>query len=150
VYSCESSQNEFARLQSFNAERRYLVSINQFAPGFFWSPTGEQQYYLGASQAFDHAWEIGLPSRILWYQFRPYIAYWKAGRLLDVIDLANATLDSQGGRNVEETYWYKGHALAEQGYLTEARNAYEAALDINSNFYPAQISLDWVISLLNN
>ena len=111
--------------------------------------TGEQQYYQGAAQAFDSAREIGLPPRMLWYQFRPYIAYWKSGRLDDVIALADATLETQGGRNVEETYWYKGHALAEQGFLTEARNTYAAALEVNENFYPAQISLDWVNSLLS-
>jgi tetratricopeptide (TPR) repeat protein len=104
--------------------------------------TGESNYYQGGVQAFDQARELGLPSRMLWYQFRPYMAYWKSERLDDVIALADATLETQGGRNVEETYWYKGHALLSQGKVAEAIAAYEAALVVNQNFYPAQISLD--------
>ncbi len=104
--------------------------------------TGEERYYQGGAQAFDKAREIGLPPRMLWYQFRPYLAYLKTGRYQDVLALADATLETQGGRNVEETYWYKGHALAFLGDIAGARAAYEAALRVNENFYPAQISLD--------
>ena len=111
--------------------------------------TGDQQYYTAGAQAFDEAREIGLPPRMLWYQFRPYYAYNKVGRLQDVIDLADATLATQGGRNVEETYWHKGHALAGQGDVIGARDAYAQALEINSTFYPAQFSLDWANSILN-
>jgi hypothetical protein len=104
--------------------------------------TGSAEYYRGGAQAFDQAREIGLPPRMLWYQFRPYMAYWKVGRAEDVIALADATLATQGGRNVEETYWYKGHALLTQGDVAGARVAYQTALTVNENFYPAQISLN--------
>jgi len=104
--------------------------------------TGEAQYYQGGVQAFDRAREIGLPPRMLWYQFEPYLAYLRTDRFQDIIDLANATLDTQGGRNVEETYWYKGHALVYLGDIQGAIAAYRAALGVNKNFYPAQISLD--------
>ena len=112
--------------------------------------TGEQEYYQGGVQAFDQAREMGLPPRMLWYQHMPYLAYWKVGRGQDVLDLANATLAAQGGSNVEETYWYKGHVLAEQGDWYGAKAAYQSALVVNENFYPAQISLDWVNSVLGN
>ena len=108
-----------------------------------------QEYYQGGAQAFDRAREIGLKPRMLWYQFEIYLAYRKVDRNQDVIDLANATLETQGGRNVEETYWYKGHALATLGDIGGAKNAYQDALDINHNFYPAQTSLDWINSLEN-
>ncbi len=104
--------------------------------------TGEQQYYQGGAQAFDRAREIGLPPRMLWYQFEPYLAYLRTDRYQDIIDLADATLETQGGRNVEETYWYKGHALAYLGDVSAAISAYRASLGVNQNFYPAQISLD--------
>jgi tetratricopeptide (TPR) repeat protein len=104
--------------------------------------TGEAQYYQGGAQAYDRAREIGLPPRMLWYQFRPYLAYWKVNRHEEVIALADATLSTQGGRNVEETYWYKGLALESQGFITEAINNYQAALEVNHNAYYAQISLD--------
>ncbi|MFQ5433462.1 MAG: C39 family peptidase [Anaerolineae bacterium] len=109
--------------------------------------TGEVQYYQDGATAFDRALEIGLPPRMLWYQHQPYLAYLKTDRYQDVITLANVTLDTQGGRNVEETYWYKGHALLALGDIGGARQAYQFALTVNENFYPAQWSLDYVDSL---
>ncbi len=111
--------------------------------------TGNQQYYQEGAAAYDKAFELGLPPRMLWYQFQPYLAYLKTDRYDDVIALANATLETQGGRNVEETYWYKGHALAALGDIFGAKTAYQAALGVNKNFYPAQTSLDWINSLGN-
>lgn len=104
--------------------------------------TGEAKYYQGGAQAFDKAREIGLPPRMLWYQFEPYLAYLRTDRYQDIIDLADATLETQGGRNVEETFWYKGHALAYLGDVQGAITAYRTSLSVNENFYPAQISLD--------
>lgn len=104
--------------------------------------TGEARYYQGAVQAYDEARALGLPPRMLWYQFRPYLAYLRVDRHDDVIALADATLETQGGRNVEETYWYKGVALEEQGFIDEAITNYRAALEVNHNAYYAQISLD--------
>lgn len=104
--------------------------------------TGEARYYEGGAQAFDKARQIGLPPRMLWYQFQPYLAYLKLQRYQDIVELADATLETQGGRNVEETYWYKGHALAFLGDISGAREAYLEALRVNENFYPAQWSLD--------
>ena len=109
--------------------------------------TGEQNYYQDGVAAYDIAFGMGLPPRMLWYQHQPYLAYLKTDRYNDVITLANATLDEQGGRNVEETYWYKGHALAALGDIFGARAAYQASLGVNQNFYPAQTSLDWIISI---
>lgn len=104
--------------------------------------TGEAKYYQGAAQAFDKAREIGLPPRMLWYQFEPYLAYMRVDRYQDMVDLADATLANQGGRNVEETYLYKGHALAFLGNVVGAREAYQEALRVNENFYPAEIALN--------
>lgn len=104
--------------------------------------TGESQFYQGGAQAYDQARDLGLPPRMLWYQFRPYMAYWKIGRNEDVIALADATLSTQGGRNVEETYWYKGLALESLGEIGEAIASYQSALAVNENAYYAQWSLD--------
>lgn len=100
------------------------------------------EYYQAAVQAFDEARTIGLPPRMLWYQHQIYLAYTKVGRYQDVIDLTDTVLAEQGGRNVEETYWYRGIALEYLGDPTSAKEAYRAALEVNANFYPAQISLD--------
>jgi hypothetical protein len=104
--------------------------------------TGEAAYYENGAAAFDQARTIGIPPRIIWYQFRPYIAYMKIGRYEDMLALADTTLSTQGGRNVEETYLYKGHALALTGDGPGAVDAYEQALRLNKYFYPAQWALD--------
>ena len=92
--------------------------------------------------AFDQAFILGVPPRIVWYQFRPYIAYLKVGRYQDIVELAETILETQGGRNVEETYLYQGHALAFLGDGPGAADAYRQALRLNENFYPAQWALD--------
>lgn len=104
--------------------------------------TGDMAFYENGAAAFDQARIIGVPPRIVWYQFRPYIAYMKVGRYQEMVDLADTTLTTQGGRNVEETYLYKGHALAFLGDGPGAVTAYEEALRLNTNFYPAQWALD--------
>lgn len=104
--------------------------------------TGETEFYQNGAAAFDKAFILGVPPRIVWYQFRPYIAYLKVGRYQDMVDLADTTLETQGGRNVEETYLYKGHALAFLGDGSGAVQSYEDALRLNKNFYPVQWALE--------
>jgi tetratricopeptide (TPR) repeat protein len=104
--------------------------------------SGEAAFYENGAAAFDQAFILGLPPRMLWYQYRPYIAYMKVGRYQEMLDLADAILTTQGGQNVEETYLYKGHALAFLGDGAGAVTAYKQALARNENFYPAQWALD--------
>ncbi len=106
--------------------------------------TGDIAYYEEGATAFDEARNHNLPYRMLWYQHRPYLAYFRIGRFQDVIDLANATLETTGGRNVEETYLWLGHAYTALNDPPNAGDAYREALKINSNFYPAQTALDWL------
>lgn len=103
--------------------------------------TGEAEFYQNGAAAFDQARTIGLPPRMLWYEFRPYLAYMKVGRYDDMLEIADAVFATQGGLNVEETYLYQGHALLFQGDVGGAANAYEKALQLNENFYPAEIAL---------
>ena len=110
--------------------------------------TGDNAFYQQGAAAFDRAFAIGLPGRMLWYQFRTYIAYMKIGRYQDMIDLTDAMLNNSdsrvrdGSSYVEETYLYRGHAFAYLGDIIQARAAYQRALELNENFYPAQIALD--------
>jgi tetratricopeptide (TPR) repeat protein len=106
--------------------------------------SGQSRYYEEGAAAFDRARELGLPWRMLWYQFRPYLAYFRIGRLQDIVDLANATLETRGGRNVEETFYWLGNALSAQGDSVGAGNAYREALKVNENFYYAQWALDYL------
>ena len=97
--------------------------------------TAEEEYFENAALAFDRAREIGLPWRMLWYQFAPYTAYIGVGRFDEVLAL---TLSAQ---DVEETHLYRGHALLATGNPVAAEAAYRKALQLNPNFKPAEEAL---------
>lgn len=89
--------------------------------------------YASATAAFDQARTIGLPWRMLWYQFEPYEAYLGADRLEDVFTLSDAILSSAGGQTVEETYVYRSQAFATLGDETAAAAALATAIELNPN-----------------
>ena len=104
--------------------------------------TDQSEFYANAAAAFDQARIIGLPRRMLWYQFEMYEAYLADGRHQDIFTLASAAEISEGGRNVEETYLYLGHAHLANGDIANAKIAYDRALELNPGFAPAQKALD--------
>lgn len=104
--------------------------------------TGDDDLFHSAAAAFDEAFTIGLPWRMLWYQFEPYVAYLAAGRIDDVLSLTEVTLTNHGGQEVEETYLYRGHALLASGEQKRARDAYNQALSLNPIFVQAKKAID--------
>jgi tetratricopeptide (TPR) repeat protein len=96
--------------------------------------------YEKAAAAFDQARAIGLPWRMLWYQFGPYEAYYQTGRYEDVIILADVTLD--GRPYFEESYYYRGLAQAALGDIEGARRNLSRAVAFNPNFTAAVESLE--------
>jgi tetratricopeptide (TPR) repeat protein len=92
--------------------------------------TGEQAYYQSAVTAFDQARTLGIPWRMLWYQFEPYEAYLENGRYDDILILANATINS-GGKFMEESYLYRGQAMEATGYPQQAIYDFQHIIDIN-------------------
>ncbi len=104
--------------------------------------TGNVSHFESATIAFDRARELGLPWRMLWYQFEPYQAYLVAGRIDDVKLLTEVILIYEGGRNLEETYLYRGHALLAEGDRAGAMGAYKRALRLNPSMTSAQTALD--------
>ncbi|MCB8968315.1 MAG: C39 family peptidase [Ardenticatenaceae bacterium] len=111
---------------------------------FFWFNLGTSynalHQYDKAAAAFDQALAIGLPWRMLWYQFGPYEAFYQVGRYEDVVLLADTTL--QDRPYFEESYYYKGLALTALGQADEGRANLERAAAFNPNFSPAQIALE--------
>lgn len=92
--------------------------------------------YANATVAFDHARQIGLPWRMLWYQFGPFKAYFEAGRYNEVLALAQATLANT--KSIEEVYYWKGKALAATGDFSRAQQAWQQALKLNPNYQAAR------------
>ncbi len=96
--------------------------------------------YERAAAAFDRAFQLGMPYRALWYQHSPYVAYFAVGRYQDV--LAHADSTARTTRYVEETFYFRGAALAQQGDTARALAAFNEALAYNSNFDYARIARD--------
>jgi hypothetical protein len=110
---------------------------------FFWFNLGTSYNangeYERATTAFDQARAIGLPWRMLWYQFGPYEAYYEVGRYEDVILLADVTLKDRP--YFEESFYYKGLALAAAGETAAAEENIEKAATFNPNFDLAVVAL---------
>jgi tetratricopeptide (TPR) repeat protein len=111
---------------------------------FAWFNAGGSLHALGrnaeAVQAFDTAFSLKLPWRMMWYQFGPYGAYFAEGQHERVIELANATL--RRVKNLEESYYWRGKSQAALGNMKAARADIQQALVFNPNFAPAQAALN--------
>lgn len=103
---------------------------------FAWFNMGSDLVALGrfkeAAQAYDRARRIGLPWRMLWYQFGPFWAYYETGRYAEVIALANATINT--AKQIEEAYFWRGLAEHAQGNDAAARASWQKAIELNPNY----------------
>jgi tetratricopeptide (TPR) repeat protein len=111
---------------------------------FLWFNLGRAYNALGqykkAAEAFDQARAIGLPWRMLWYQFSLYETYYQSGRYEDILLLADTTLEDRP--YFEESFYFKGLALAALGDTDAACQNLERAVEFNPNFRPASASLE--------
>jgi tetratricopeptide (TPR) repeat protein len=106
---------------------------------FLWFNLGTNYNELGeyerAATAFDQARALGLPWRMLWYQFGPYEAYYQVGRNEDVLLLTDVTLKDRP--YFEESYYYQGLAQEALGDVEAARDSFQKAANFNPYFQPA-------------
>jgi len=112
---------------------------------YAWFNMGSSLVGLGrydeAALAFDQARILGLPWRLLWYQFTPFEAYLQVGRYDDVVDLADKVLAKTA---TEEAFYYKGLAYAAMGEKEKARQQLTLALRYNKNYEAARQALELV------
>jgi tetratricopeptide (TPR) repeat protein len=123
------------------AQAEALASTGQ-AAAFAWFNVGTNLHYMkdykGAAAAFDQARQIGLPYRMLWYQFGPYRAYYYMARFQDVVDLATFAITSVPTvPGLEEAYYYRGLAELELGQPAEAEADFRTALQRHPGWAPA-------------
>jgi hypothetical protein len=80
-----------------------------------------------------------VPWRIMWYQTAPYMAYYYSGRYQDLIDLATLNLDKieKGGRQLEESFFWRARAEYALGAFDTAYADMRQALYYHPNFQPA-------------
>jgi tetratricopeptide (TPR) repeat protein len=111
---------------------------------FAWFNVGSSlvalEQYEAAASAFDQARALGVPFRMIWYQFGPYEAYYAVGRYEDVIALADETL--RIANNLEESYYWRGKARQALGDIAGARADFQAALRYHEGWAPALEALD--------
>jgi tetratricopeptide (TPR) repeat protein len=124
-------------------ERAQAEAAANPGDAFAWFNLGSsltrQGRYADAASAFDQARVIGLPWRMLWYQFEPFQAYYEAGRHAELLALADSVIATAG--NIEETFYWRGRALQAMGDAEGARQAYQRAAELNSNYSEPQQAL---------
>lgn len=110
---------------------------------FAWFNLGSSLWSLGradeAADAFDRARVIGLPWRMLWYQFAPFATYVAVNRPEETLLLADATLANT--QSIEEIWYWKGRALAALGDVEGARAAWQQALALYPGYAAANEAL---------
>jgi tetratricopeptide (TPR) repeat protein len=116
------------------------------AASFAWFNVGTNLYYLqdyaGAAAAFDQSRQIGLPYRMLWYQFGPYTSYYYLSRYQDVIELTSFAIDSVNTvPGLEEAYYWRGLAYRAIGESTLAAEDFRTALQRHPNYELAAVAL---------
>ena len=102
------------------------------------------EQYQSAAKAYDTAISLGLPQRMLRYQFGPFFAYFHTGRTEDLLAIAEYALKRTP--NAEEAWLWKGWALYRQGDKVEAIKAFQKALEAHPSYQDAQYALDFVRS----
>lgn len=93
-----------------------------------------------ASEAFSRARQLGLPQRMLRYQFGPLAAAYNTGNARDLIVLANFALDRTP--NSEEALYWKGMAYLLTNQQDAARRSFERALEAHPGYEPALSALN--------
>lgn len=122
-----------------------LQSQLQSDPGnaFAWFNLGStltaEKDYASAAQAFDRARTLGLPSRMLRYQFGPFIAAYQTGNQKDLARLADYAL--QVTPDSEEALLWKGWAYDLAGDHLNAIALFNQALQANPNYQEAEKAL---------
>jgi len=98
--------------------------------------------YNDAAAAFDTARTIGLPARMLRYQFGPFISYFHSMRTDDLIALTKYALEIT--RTSEEAMLWRGWGFYRQGNNADALNLFRAALKIHPEYQDAFYAIDYV------
>lgn len=98
--------------------------------------------YIEATEAYDKARELGLPQRMLRYQFGPFIAYFHSGQLDELLALADYALKVTP--NSEEAHLWRGWALYRKGDTQAAIASFQRALLENSTYQDARYALDFL------
>lgn len=120
----------------------------QSEPGnaFAWFNLGSNQVYFEsygeAASAYDTARNLGLPQRMLRYQFGPFFAYFHAGMTTELLAVTEYAL--QRTPNSEEALLWHGWGLYRMGKKIEAMADWQKALEYHPGYQDAQYAIDFI------
>jgi tetratricopeptide (TPR) repeat protein len=100
--------------------------------------------YTEAAQAYDSARKLTLPQRMLRYQFGPFIAYFRANRIQDLLALTQYALKITD--NSEEAWLWQGWAQYRLGDKQDAIDDFNKALKFRPGYQDALYALNFVQS----
>jgi tetratricopeptide (TPR) repeat protein len=100
--------------------------------------------YAEAIDAFRRANAIGLPQRMLRYQFGPFIANFHNGRPEDLLTLTEYALKRTP--NSEEALLWQGWGLYRQGKPSAALQSFQEALSHHPGYEDAEYAIEFVRS----
>ena len=98
--------------------------------------------YAQSANAYDQARSLGLPQRMMRYQFGAFIASFQDHRTEDLLSLTDYAL--QRTPNSEEALLWRGWGLYQQGDYDGAIASWELALKHRPNYFDAEYALDFV------
>ncbi len=111
---------------------------------YVWFSIGTSYFLLGdyqaAVQAYERAEAIGLPPKMLWYQFWPVAAYNNIGHHQRALELATAQIATAG--TFGEMRYERGRAFEAMGNLDAAIAEYRRALQDDANLEVARQALE--------
>ena len=122
----------------------------QSNPGnaFAWFNVGSNlayfEKYNEAAAVYDTARTLGLPQRMLRYQFGPFIAYFHSLQTEEVMTLTKYALEIT--RTSEEAMLWRGWAEYRRGNSEIALNYFRDALRIRPDYVDALFAIDFVYS----
>ena len=115
---------------------------------FHWFNIGTNLVYFerygDAAAAYDEARNLGLPQRMLRYQFGPFLAYFNALRTDDLMSVAKYAVTITP--NSEEAHLWLGWAYFRNGDRQTAESEFKKALKENYKYTDAQYALNYLSS----
>ena len=122
------------------------VTITYPDDAFAWFNLGTNlvyfERYTEAARAYDNARNLGLPQRMMRYQFGPFIAYFHSNRMDDLLTLTNYALERTP--TSEEALLWHGWALYRKGDTSGAVNDWRKALHEHPGYQDALYALEFV------
>jgi hypothetical protein len=100
------------------------------------------EQYAEAGHAYDSARQIGLPQRMLRYQFGPFIAYFHAARYDDLLAVTEYILKNTP--NSEEAHLWHGWGLYRKGNTAGAIADFQTAVKDHPGYQDALYALNFL------